>query len=294
MTSLVELFFDDSSSDDDDDFDFVTAMLVDIKSNRSKHGGSVMGRAVVRRKKQAGHIKLMEDYFVDAPVFGPRTFRRRFRMSRDLFMHIAKAVEAHCPYFVQKRNASGELCHSALKKIAASVRMLAYGCPADVIDDWIHIAESTVIKSLKKFVKSVIEIFGEHYLREPNVEDTARLMQMSESKGFRGMLGCIDCMHWRWKNCPAAWHGQFTGHCHDPTIILEAVASNDLWIWHAYFGMPGSHNDLNVLQRSPLFARLARGEAPSVTFEINGHQYTKGYYLADGIYPSWATFLKSI
>lgn len=105
---------------------------------------------MVRRKKQAGHVKLMEDYFVDAPVFGPRTFRRRFRMSRDLFIRIANAVE-----FVQKRNASGELGHSALKKIAASVRMLAYGCPADVIDDWIHIAESTVIKSLKKFVKSV-------------------------------------------------------------------------------------------------------------------------------------------
>lgn len=104
-------------SDDDDDFDFVTAMLIDIENNQPKHGGSVMGRSVVNRKKQAGHVKLMEDYFVDAPVFGPRTFRRRFRMSRDLFMLIANAVEAHCTYFVQKRNASGELGHSALKKI---------------------------------------------------------------------------------------------------------------------------------------------------------------------------------
>lgn len=64
--------------------------------------------------------------------------------------------------------------------------------------------------------------------------------------------------------------------CHDPTIILEVVAWNDLWIWHAYFGMPVSHNDLNVLHRSPLFARLARGEAPPVNFETNGHQYTRG------------------
>ncbi|RLM74508.1 uncharacterized protein C2845_PM15G00780 [Panicum miliaceum] len=125
-------------------------------------------------------------------------------MSRELFMHIAKAVEAHCPYFMQKRNASGELGHNVLKKIAASARMLAYGCPADVIDDWIHIVENTVIKSLKKFVKSAIDIFGEHYLREPNAEDTARLMQMGESKGFRSMLGCIDCIHWRWENYPAA------------------------------------------------------------------------------------------
>ncbi|CAN1290215.1 hypothetical protein LINPERPRIM_LOCUS20599 [Linum perenne] len=50
------------------------------------------------------------------------------------------------------------------------------------------------------------------------------------------MLGSIDCMHWPWKNCPVAWKGQFTrGDQGIPTIMLEAVASQDLWIWHAFF-----------------------------------------------------------
>lgn len=77
-------------------------------------------------------------------------------------------------------------------------------------------------------------------------------------------------------------------------MILEAVASQDLWIWHAFFGLPGSNNDLNVLQRSNVFAKLAEGEAPEVNYTINGHQYKMGYYLADGIYPHWATFVKTI
>lgn len=83
-------------------------------------------------------------------------------------------------------------------------------------------------------------------------------------------------------------------HYHEPTIILEAVASYDLWIWHAFLGFSGSHNDINVLDRSPLISELAAGRAPSVNYSVNGHQYTMGYYLADGIYPAWAMFVKTI
>ena len=86
----------------------------------------------------------------------------------------------------------------------------------------------------------------------------------------------------------------YCGKSHDATIVLEAVASEDLWIWHCFFGMSGTLNDINVLQRSHLFARLASGDAPTCNYTINGHEYTKGYYLANGIYPPWCTFVKSI
>jgi hypothetical protein len=101
-------------------------------------------------------------------------------------------------------------------------------------------------------------------------------------------------MHWTWKNCPSAWSGQYTGKEKEPTIVLEAVASQDLWIWHAFFGMPGSHNDINILDRSPLFASIVSGKAPEAHFTINGHAYEMGYYLADGIYPQWATLVQTI
>jgi hypothetical protein len=32
-----------------------------------------------------------------------------------------------------------------------------------------------------------------------------------------------------------------------PTIILEAVALHDHWIWHTFFGVLGSNNDINGL-----------------------------------------------
>jgi hypothetical protein len=61
-----------------------------------------------------------------------------------------------------------------------------------------------------------------------------------------------------------------------------------------FFGLPGSINNISVLHRSHLFAKLASGEAPTSNYKVNGHDYTMGYYLADGIYPSWATFMKAI
>ncbi|GJW52942.1 ALP1-like protein isoform X1 [Tanacetum coccineum] len=101
-------------------------------------------------------------------------------------------------------------------------------------------------------------------------------------------------MHWDWKNCPKALHGQFKRSTHKyPTLMLEAVADQKLWIWHAYFGVPGANNDLNVLYGSPLFDDEIADIAPECPFVVNGHTYRKGYYLADDIYPAWSTFVKT-
>ena len=78
-----------------------------------------------------------------------------------------------------------------------------------------------------------------------------------------------------------------------PTIMLEAVASNDLWIWHAYFGPPGSNNSINVLHQSPVFDTEIQGTAPTCPFTVNGRQYRRGFYLVDGIYPAWSVFVKA-
>ncbi|GJR35389.1 ALP1-like protein isoform X1 [Tanacetum coccineum] len=57
--------------------------------------------------------------------------------------------------------------------------------------------------------------------------------------------------------------------------------------------MVGANNDINVLDNSPLFDDLLDDLAPVVPYVVNGVQYRNGYYLADGIYPEWASFVKS-
>jgi hypothetical protein len=43
-----------------------------------------------------------------------------------------------------------------------------------------------------------------------------------------------------------------------------------------------------------LFIKKLKGEAPRVNYYVNGNLYKHGYYLAGGIYPEWAAFVKSI
>lgn len=175
-------------------------------------------RRFIQRNRDVGHARLFNDYFSTNPVYPDKIFRRRFRMRRECTWEL----------FIVAARRKGL---SPLQKCTAAIRQLAYGVSADHLDEYLHMGESTVIKCLFKFCGYVVELFGNRYLRRSNVNDVQRLLQMHDERhDFSGMLGSLDCMHWEWKNCPVAWKDQFTRGHGSPTIVLEAVASQDLWI----------------------------------------------------------------
>ncbi|GKA42208.1 zinc finger, CCHC-type containing protein [Tanacetum coccineum] len=53
-----------------------------------------------------------------------------------------------------------------------------------------------------------------------------------------------------------------------PTLKLEAVASQDLWIWHAYFGVLEENNDFNVLYGSSLYDDILVDKALEAPFVV--------------------------
>jgi hypothetical protein len=86
---------------------------------------------------------------------------------------------------------------------------------------------------------------------------------------------------------------QYRGHSKGCIIILEAVASQICG-----FGTSSlAWQDLIMISMCCNDLRFSQGCGRSThgyNYEINSHQYPKGYYLEDGIYPSWFTFAKTI
>ena len=110
--------------------------------------------------------------------------------------------------------------------------------------------------------------------------DIQRIYEVhGEKHGFPGMLGSLDCTHVGWAMCPTAWRGQFH--------------RGDLWFRHAFFGVAGSNNDLNVIDQSPLFDDLIDRVEPPQSFYANNVNFKYDYYLVDVIYNKWATLVQA-
>ncbi|KAK4734123.1 hypothetical protein R3W88_008384 [Solanum pinnatisectum] len=148
-------------------------------------GGSIPGHVVINRDREAADDNLFRDYFSATPRFNDAIFRRRYRMSRNLFLRIVDVIKDHDMYFEQRIDALGRFGLSTLQKITAVFRMLAYGLPADATDEYVKIGESTTIESMKRFCRAIVEVFGERYLRSPTPNDVARLLHIGEQRGFR-------------------------------------------------------------------------------------------------------------
>ncbi|KAF8397399.1 hypothetical protein HHK36_016312 [Tetracentron sinense] len=101
-----------------------------------KHGGSTIGRRHIIPDRVFGNEKLIKDYFAE-----------------DL------------------NDAANITGLSSLQKMTAAIRMLAYGIPADAVDEYVRIGENTSIKSLKRFCLRIITVYEEEYLRLPTEAD---------------------------------------------------------------------------------------------------------------------------
>lgn len=278
---LLGALLDDSSDEDE-----------------STWGGSRPGKSPNKERDFAGaYEQLTRDYFSgEESIYDEQDFNRRFRMPRSVFDKINNGINGRGS-FKQSYNCTGKAGIHPLCRLTAVLRMIAYGDAADRQDEYMHLSETSTIDSMKEFSRLMVEVFGEQYLcRNPTPQERYRILELNKKRLFPGMFASWDCKHFRWKNCPVVYAGQHDGHADGITIIMEAIADCDLYCWYLHFGEAGTLNDINVLDKSSIVASILDG-----TFDLKCEEYTINrrvrdwmYFLADGIYPPWAIFVRTI
>ncbi|XP_071699753.1 uncharacterized protein [Rutidosis leptorrhynchoides] len=261
------LEFLDDDSDDEKIASFINSITEEEVDGEASSSRFPQSRVYIAGDREDVALRLYNDYFSETPMYPEKKFKRRYRISRQLFLRIVEGISnfnstnipKYFMFFRKRPDATGRQSLTILQKCTAAIRQMAYGTTPDLFDEYIKIGEKTPALCLDYFYKCVFHLFAREYLRKPTTEDIARIYNFHKKKhGLPGMLGSIDCMHWEWKNCPV-----------------------------------GSNNDINVLNASPIFNSIKDGTAPPSAIDVNGRHYERGYYLGDGIYPDWAMLVKA-
>ncbi|KAM2145327.1 hypothetical protein ACFX1R_048889 [Malus domestica] len=177
------------------------AMVCPPTEEQPQCGGSIAGRSYKPRNRVMTHANLMNNYFDPNSMCTEEDFRPRFRMRRLVFERLLCDVQQVNQYFQQKRDRAARPIFSPHQKVTVALRMMAYGSPADSMDETHGMFESTCLDTVQEFCDTIVQLYKDEYLREPNQEDMNQLIHKAEERGFSSMIGSLDCMHWDWKNC---------------------------------------------------------------------------------------------
>ena len=104
----------------------VLAALAQLLASNEKprQGGSAPGRVKAKNcHRLEGYCMLYSDYFADAPLHGEKTFRRRYRMSRKLFLRIVNSIREFDNYFKCKMDCTGGLGFTSIQKCTTVIRL---------------------------------------------------------------------------------------------------------------------------------------------------------------------------
>ena len=217
---------------------------------------------------------------------------------------LGRLSETSHPFFQSFRvDKFGRVGASVEAKVLLPLKSLAYGVAPHCFADYFQVSKPMARECVKQFIRVIPYLYSQEYLRLPTPADLKNITALHQRvHGVPGMVGSLDCMQTRWKNCPIAWQQSFRGRSKGmSTIVLEAAADYNLWFWHAAYGFSGALNDGNILALSPLLDRMTNGtfgqleeEAGVVPFIVHGEAFRRTYFLVDGIYPRYTRFVKAV
>ncbi|XP_073355334.1 uncharacterized protein [Aegilops tauschii subsp. strangulata] len=161
-----------------------------------------------------------------------------------------RGVETHDHYFKLKRDSCGQLSFSGKQKCTAALRMLALGTATDVVGEMVRMGESTCLKITVKCSRTVVEVFGPEYLREPNAHNTEKLLAIGEEAARKDVERTFGVLQARWgiaRSAAMTWESETLWRLMTCCVVLHnmivEVESDDVGQTHD-FEAPGEQVEI--------------------------------------------------
>nr|KAJ0222118.1 hypothetical protein LSAT_V11C200099480 [Lactuca sativa] len=142
---------------DDSDDDFVLQTLLSMARDRLRQRGESSNdekkrRILINRDRIATHELLVHDYFGPDSLYDLSKLEERFRISRNLFLRIARDLENNYEFFQLRWDARGRRGFSTIQKCTATLRQLAYDIAVGALDEYLKMSERTFSRMCISFL----------------------------------------------------------------------------------------------------------------------------------------------
>ncbi|XP_023748532.1 uncharacterized protein LOC111896780 [Lactuca sativa] len=161
--------------------DVICTTLAYLQENEDESPRSKSRNPHLRRNSEVKHNQLVKDYIANDDVYMEK-FRHRFRMCVVLFLRIVDDIQNRFPYCRQLVDGKCKKVFSTIQKCTTVNCQLAFSIGPNSWDEYFRILERTTWDCVYKFVKVVIILYRDRYLRKPTTNDIQQLYATHENK----------------------------------------------------------------------------------------------------------------
>jgi Plant transposon protein len=102
-----------------------------------------------------------------------------------------------------------------------TLKCFAFGVSPSAFQDYFQMGCTTGRECIRSFCSIILQNvkIKRENLCMMNCSDVIKASNLHEHHhSVAGMIGCLDCKHVGWQNCPVEWQGQFQGKAKYPGI----------------------------------------------------------------------------
>ena len=202
------------------------------------------------RGRRKNHVRIQG--YVEEVVtrYSMTDFKKHFRMKKETFERVLEAFASHGA-LPQAANRGGRPPVPAEKQLLLALWLLGNQESFRGVADRFDVAESCAYTCLRRVFKA-LKNMAHLFIVWPKGDKARNVMAgFEEKRGIPGVIGAIDGCHIPIKApriCPENYINRKGFH----SLVLQAVADNDLIFTDCYVGWPGSVHDARVLNNSDL------------------------------------------